>query len=319
MSKLSNYPFGFPGGLSVQGLPILNTHSGRVFWVNNSTALAPGGIGGSNGNPGTYQKPFSTLDYAIGRCTAGRGDTIMIMPGHSETITGVGGITADISGIRIIGLGQGNSRPRFLMDGADTVTFAISAANVYIENCVFAAGHADVVTCFNVTAKYACIVNCEFINNVVDENFLTEIKATSTTDNNADGLTVVGCKAFTVDANAVEFIELNADLDALTVKHNYVCKDAATGGKFILQATGKDITNCDVTDNRHVCGNTSGDIFIDNDTTANSGVVARNLVGHHDTASVIIVDADGVRQFENYSVGSDTESGVLMPAADTLT
>lgn len=308
---ISNYPGGFADGVNILGLPVLNTYGGNVFWVNSS--------GGSNGNKGTRERPFATLDYAIGRCTANNGDIIMVMENHAETITGAGGITADVAGITIVGLGSYNQRPRFLMDGGTAVTFLISAADVTVSNLVFASGHADVVTCFNVTAVGAHIDRCEFVDNVTDENFLTEIKATGTTNNEADGLKVTNCRAYTVDANAVEFIELNADIRALVVQNNFVSKDAATGGKFILQATGKDLQDCLITDNMHTCGNTSGDIFIDNDTTANWGIVARNLVGHHDTAAVIIVDADGVRQFLNYAVGSDTESGVLMPAADTLT
>lgn len=307
----SHYPSGFANGVSIRGVPILNSYAGSVFWVNSAT--------GSNGNAGTRERPFATLDYAIGRCTANNGDLILVAPNHAETITGVGGITADIAGISIVGLGIGNQRPRFLMDGGTTVTFVISAADVYVENLVFASGHADVVTCFNVTAVYASIVNCEFVNNVVDENFVTEVKTTSTTDNNADGLTIVGCRAYTIDAAGAEFLETTADIDALVFKDNVIIKDAGTAAKGILCATGKDLTNCVIDGNFLVSGATSGDMLVDNDTTANSGVICRNLVGHHDTAAVIIVDCDGVRQFLNYSVGSDTESGVLMPAADTLT
>lgn len=308
--SMSNYPNGFAGGFTIRGIPLAMSHPGNVFWVDSGA--------GGNGNPGTFQRPFATLDYAIGRCTASNGDIIFIKPGHSETITGAAGIAADVAGIAIIGLGVGTMRPTFLMDGGTSVTFAISAANVYVGNCLFKAGHADVVTCFNVTAVSAHIDRCEFINNVVDENFVTEIKATGAA-NTADGLTVTNCRVNTVDAAGAEFIELTDDIDSMVVKDNVVIKDAGTAAKLILCATGKDLTGVVVDGNILVSGMTAGDILIDNDTAVNTGVVCRNLVGHHDTAAVIIVDADGVRQFNNYSVGSDTESGVLMPAADTLT
>ena len=75
----SNFPGGFMNGLTVRETPIEIPHPGKVFWVNNSSVLAEFGLTGSNGNAGTYRHPFSTIDYAIGRCTAGRGDVIYVM------------------------------------------------------------------------------------------------------------------------------------------------------------------------------------------------------------------------------------------------
>jgi len=108
---LSNFPQGFTNGVTIRGIPIVQLHPGKVFYVNNSTVLAENGVGGSDGNPGTLQRPFSTIDYAIGRCTAGRGDIILVMPGHAETVTSATMINMDVAGVAIIGLGTGSSRP----------------------------------------------------------------------------------------------------------------------------------------------------------------------------------------------------------------
>ena len=112
MPGVSNFPNGFKNGVTIRGLALAVTHPGKIFWVNNSGVIAEGGIGGSDTNNGTYQKPFSTIDYAIGKCTASRGDIIMVMPGHSETITSDGGIACDVAGVAIIGLGSGSLRPK---------------------------------------------------------------------------------------------------------------------------------------------------------------------------------------------------------------
>lgn len=306
---LTNYN----NGISSFGVPVIPgipyPVTGKVFFVHSGT--------GSNGNKGTAPaRPFATLDYAIGQCTASKGDVILIMPGHSETITGAGGITADVAGIAILGLGRGNDRPTFLMDGATTVSFVVSAASVTVRNCVFKAGHADIVTCFAITGAHAWIDACEFVNNVVDENFLTEIKHTSTTDNAGDGLKVTGCRVNTIDASAVEFIEINADIDGLVVTDNFVSKDAGTAAGFIVVATGKDLRACQIERNRLLSGATSGDLFIDNDTAVNSGIVAFNAIGHHDVAAAVPTDCDGVRLIENYAVGVDTGSALLLPAVD---
>lgn len=304
-------------GIAVNGAPLLPGGGGllplgRKYWfVHNSS--------GSDGNEGTMDAPLKTLDYAIGKCEANSGHVIVLLSGHSETITGAGGITADVAGITIVGLGQGGQRPRFLMDAATTVTFVISAADVTVRNCVFAAGHADIVTCFDITGKNAWIDQCEFVENVATENFLTEIKATSTTNNNADGLKVTNCRAITVDASALEFLEVNADLDGLVFTNNFISKDGATGGVGILCAAGKDLTSCEILYNRVLSGATSGAILVNSDTSANTGIVAYNVIGHHDTAAAAPIDLTGARIFENYAVGVDDASGLLLPAADDNT
>ena len=91
----SNYPNGFSNGVTIRGIPLLQVHPGEVFWVNNSGVLAKGGVGGSDGNDGSYLRPFSTIDYAVGRCTASRGDIIAVMPGHAESVAAASGITLD--------------------------------------------------------------------------------------------------------------------------------------------------------------------------------------------------------------------------------
>ena len=55
----SNYPYGFLNGLTVKGVPILNTYSGNVFWVDS--------VAGSDGNSGTQNQPFASINGAIAK------------------------------------------------------------------------------------------------------------------------------------------------------------------------------------------------------------------------------------------------------------
>jgi hypothetical protein len=111
MSGPSNYPGGFAQGVVIKGIPLTVSNPGKVFWVNGTTVLAPGAVGGSNGNDGSYRRPFATIDYAVGKCTANRGDIIMVMPGHSETISSATSLVFDVAGVAVIGLGTGSLRP----------------------------------------------------------------------------------------------------------------------------------------------------------------------------------------------------------------
>lgn len=148
---MSNYPGGFADGIMIRGVPLTLMHPGKVFWVGNAAAAAlPGQKTASDGNQGTFNDPFSTLDYAIGRCVAGRGDIIMIKPGHSESLTATS-VAVDVAGIAIVGLGAGSARPTFNATATASV-FPISAANVTVYNVLFTGGIDAVVSMITVSA-----------------------------------------------------------------------------------------------------------------------------------------------------------------------
>ena len=147
---MSNYSGGFADGVVIRGVPLSMSHPGKVFWVYNGTALLPGQKNGSDGNDGSFNAPFSTLDYAIGRCTANRGDVIMIKPGHSETLSATS-VAVDVAGIAIVGIGKGSMRPTFNATATASV-FPISAANVTVHNLLFTGGVDAVVSMITVSA-----------------------------------------------------------------------------------------------------------------------------------------------------------------------
>ena len=314
---MSNYPSGFQNGLTIRGIPIHQLFPGEIFWVNNSGVLAKGGVGGSDQNRGTYQKPLSTIDKALSLATASRGDVVVVMPGHSETITTDGGLDFDKAGVAVIGLGMGSLRPKIVLDSDAAAAITVTAANVVLQNFQIEASFADITNAIDVTAaNFWCLEN-EFIEEDTDLNFLDIIHCSSTTDNNADGLTVIGCKSKAIDDGINSFINIKADLDGLVCNDNFVNHDNANALAMILCATGKDLTNCEVMRNRYASLKSSGDILIDNDTTANSGIVANNYAVHQDTGTEILVDCDGVGLFENYATGVVTASGYILPARDS--
>ena len=142
MSRMSNYG-SFAAGVVIRGVPLIQTHPGRVYWVYNGTTLDTGHKNGSNANKGTFEAPFATIDYAIGQCRADKGDIIFVKPGHSEVVTATS-IAIDVAGIALIGLGQGSARPT-LSYTATTGNIALSANNVLMHNFLFT-GDVDAIT-----------------------------------------------------------------------------------------------------------------------------------------------------------------------------
>lgn len=130
--------------------------TGSIFFVDSATGT--NSVGGGR-NP---DSPLATLDYAIGLCTASKGDMIYVMPGHAETITAADGFDADVAGIRIIGMGWGDLRPTFTFTQTAS-DVAIGANNVWIENLRFVAGVSAVVRGVNVEGKTGVVFkNCEW-------------------------------------------------------------------------------------------------------------------------------------------------------------
>ena len=199
-------------------------HPGKVFWVNNSSVLAQGGIAGSNSNDGTYQRPFSTVDYAVGRCTAGRGDVIYVMPGYAQTMTAADDVDVDVADVRIIGLGRGLKRPRFTYTGT-AGEFVLGAANVRIENLVFVSGVSAVTHAVDVepAATDAQIVGCAFEMGASGFEFNAAITAVALADR---GL-IQGCYFNSCVEGAIYAISLDTPVD-WEVADNFIMGDYST-------------------------------------------------------------------------------------------
>lgn len=159
---MSNYPNGFAQGISIRGVPLMQTHPGKVFWVGNSATLLPGEIGASNGNDGSFLKPFSTIDYAVGRCADNRGDIIFVRPNHTETVTAAGGLDLDVIGIALIGLGSGSNRPKINFTTATTADMDVDAANITMVNFQFTGGVDALAGPIDVNAADFKLIDCTY-------------------------------------------------------------------------------------------------------------------------------------------------------------
>jgi len=286
--------------------------TGNIYFVDSGSSTG-GTTAGFGHSP---DAPFTTIDSAINQTTANQGDVIYVMTGHSETLTGASAITCDVAGVSIIGLGRGTDRPTLLLDAAVAVSIVISAANVHWENVVFSAGHADITVAIDISAANASFDKCEWKENTTAENFLTCIR-TSAVANACDGLSVTNSVVTDVDTAAVNFITVREDVDLLVMNDNFIELGVNDSNAIIGVASGKDLTSCTILRNYIYRLNTAGDLLVDSDTTANSGIIAHNRIGHADTSGEVLVDADGVRQFDNIGTATNTASGYILPAIDS--
>src|SRR5690242_601991 len=90
------FPNGYPNGVSLRGMPVLNNYAGNVYWVNQTTGTDAGG------KYGTQMAPFASLTFALSQCVDGRGDIILLAPGYAETVSTAGQIVINKSNVAII-------------------------------------------------------------------------------------------------------------------------------------------------------------------------------------------------------------------------
>ena len=318
---MSNFSGGFADGISIRGLPLTVAQPGEIFWVGNSTALVRGQKGGSDGNNGTFNAPFATLDYAIGRCTAGRGDIIMVRPGHTETISSATALALDVAGVAVIGLGTGTARPTFTLDTANTATIAVSAANVTLYNLLFVGNFLSIATVFTLTtAANFNVDSCEFRDTSSILGFLT-IVTTSSTANAADGLTMVNNLVTSASTSATAMVILAGTTARLTLRRNRVFHSGATNNvAAFLEHGALVVSNALIESNMVYSVNTdtaTGALLIKTTATTGSGIVRDNVVRALDVAAALIITAGAVQygMFNNLYIGDGTQnSGFLLPA-----
>lgn len=92
-----------PGGLF--SINHVLEHAGEVFFVDGDASNAADVSGGGK----QPDKPFATLKYAVTQCSHDQGDTILVAPSHSETVTET--IAFNKRHIRVLGLTAGSMNP----------------------------------------------------------------------------------------------------------------------------------------------------------------------------------------------------------------
>lgn len=197
----SNFPKGFKNGVSIQNMPILNSYSHKVFWVDS--------VHGSDQNKGTFDRPFATLNGALTNSAVGlyAGDTIMLKSGHAETLVAANAVNCNIADINIIGLGTGENRPTFTFTplAVGTNNWLINAAGVYISNIIGVTGLNAITNPFKVQTA-DCTLDIEWRDASNTKEAATVILTTA----GASRLNVnLVYKGFTNGSSAVAPIKLN--------------------------------------------------------------------------------------------------------------
>lgn len=139
---------------------------------------------------------LTTLNAALRLCRSGKGDMVIVLPGHAENISVADQMSNLVAGTRIIGVGVGNNRPTFTWTAAAS-TFLLDVANVELNNLILnmdpGTGTVTVAAPITISAAGCAIRHCK-IRMGTDANSLVTIGVTTTAA--ADDLTIEGCSVF---------------------------------------------------------------------------------------------------------------------------
>lgn len=265
MAKTEIFGNSQPGGIFV--FTDEGRTTGNIFFVHSGTGADSAGAGR---NP---DAPCATLDYAIGLCTASKGDRIYVMPGHAETIVGAAGVALDVAGVSVFGLGVGRNRPTFTFTTSTAASFDISAANCQVSGLVLVNGIDSQTAMVNVTAAGVTVKDCEFdvanastqavlgvLTNASASRFtLASCHIHGTTDaGTATAVRIVGGSdiivrdnriygAYTTSLGGIE--NVTTAVAGLTIEGNFVANQTASSTKAIVVVS---TTNAFIHNNRVV-------------------------------------------------------------------
>jgi len=288
---------------------------GTAFYVDSVT--------GSSGNDGkSWATALATVDQAVAKCTANKGDVIFVAPYHQEVeaTASTAIFTLSKAGVTVVGVSNGaynssvstgaatlHNMPTFIIDVA-TAYVAVTAPNCRISGCLFITDVADVVAIIAPanTADGLIIDNCVFKDNAANLEYLTAITLVAETPN----VQIINNKFYTTAAGGTNNAILTAANTGLVIKNNFAFGKFATG--VILSSAP--LVQAEITDNILINAEAANAIALNG--TTSTGILARNFLGGTTSMAAALTGDNAMWCFENYISGAGGASGVLNPAVD---
>lgn len=294
------------------------------------TYLPPGGrvaayVGSAN--PRSYDDRsiqallVPTLAAALTKVRAGAGDTIYVLPGHSENVTGATMLDGLVAGTRIIGCGYGSNRPVFRW------TATTSKWNVAVADCVFANLNLRIEGAVVVKGIYVTGADCVFANNIIQTSSGASNVATIVMeyDTGADRFVLSDNKFYGLLAGAsTDGVLVTAALTDWEIKRNTMIFPSTAATKGLIHLVGASL-NGYIGFNALYNTVASSVPCIYFDDVASDGLCEYNrcavTVGTGSAPNVTGILKAGTntlwRFIENYSTPTKNTSGDISPVRDT--
>ena len=304
MARTSYFSNRAPGG--AVSILSADVSTGGRYWVDS--------VNGADTNSGmSPDTALATVDAAIGKCTANKGDIIYVTPTHAETVsTAVVLFDLDVAGVSIIGLGQGDQRPTFTFTHADA-TVVIGASSCRLSNLRFISNVEDHATALAIEAAAvgATVEHCYFADTSTGADCLVVIAVEA----DADRLTITDNHFnMVIGGEATECIALAGGCDRSLIARNIAYGDWKTGGW--LECSTAASLGLIVVDNAVTNAETGAGLCY-NGHAGNTGMIARNIFNGSKDGTEPIATVTAMHVNENYMTDLPAASGIISATVTT--
>jgi len=310
-------------------LPVIGTqHAVRTPWA---TIIPPGrrvvailDNSGASARTGALQNisVVSTLSQALTHCESGRGDHILVMPGHSESVAVTTMLANLVNDTHIVGVGSPDedSAPTFRWTGQDA-KWSVSKKNCSFENLRLKfEGANDITEAIGVSAA-----GVKFLRNwmLTGSGASNDCVRVIDVEANADDFVFAGNKVAQTAGTTTAVLNFGAAVARPSVVGNVmnVIGSSATAGAIDISAA---ITQAVIADNQLSNEATDATTCIKIADVAATGHVLRNLMrvlvaGNAYAEGILLAGSTNLLLgfFNNYCVDEKSKSGVLTPVVGT--
>lgn len=272
--------------------------------------------------PELIGRTVPTLAAALSQCRAGKMDTVVVLPGHSESVSDATMLDNLVAGTRIVGVGQGDYRPTFTWT-ATTSQWKLDNAGVVLSNLLLKFTGATVAKAVDITAADVSILGCEVVNTIGAGSSATVGIAVS---NAAHGCKIIGNHihngadhtAGVTDAVLVAGTTTPRDV---VIRDNIIMTPVATNGPVRVSVAAKNIL---VANNQIYNLQTAAVAGISVGNVAADGLICGNMIGLSEggttgtteaTCGIVFTSTGStIKCFENYACNDARASGLIDPA-----
>ncbi len=267
----------------------------------------------------TAKMLVTTLAAGLSKVRAGLGDTVVVLPGHTESVADATMMTGLVAGTRILGVGRGSNMPVFRWT-ATASQWAVAAADVIFQNLrLRLEGANGVVKAINVTGADVGFYGCDFEVASGASNKATIALEVGT---GANRFELIG-NIFrgTPTHNVTNGVLIAAVVDQVRIADNEMIFSATAANGVInisVAATSVKVL-------RNVCENTqtSSSACIAIGNAASTGVIADNYASVQASTSpasnsgIVFAGTATIRCFQNFCADEPRLSGILTPGVVT--
>lgn len=251
--------------------------------------------------PALTGRILPSINTALAYCRAGAGDTIYVLPGHTESVSTAAFFSNLVAGTRIIGLGDEQNRPALTWTAAGS-TWLLNKANVVVENMRLllapSSGSVTVAAPITVSAAGVTIRRC-YID--VGSSALRFATAGITVAAGADDFAFLGNIGFGAPAaTPTDFLVISGAVARPKIIGNDIQASTSAAAHGVLAVTTA-ATNVEVKQNffaNYVAASTVAAQFV----TGTTGVVSDNYAQtvNASAATAITIAAAGPSSFNNF-------------------